>query len=129
MNHHTSSSKSSNIVEIKISPIYKKKSLMFTPNEVWFNYINDNDNQEIIPIESGRSKSGHSKKYINKINKQSKEDFLDNSQINILNDNFEERTFSKKNSLLTEENFNAIILSINELCGRIKKERKKNIRK
>jgi hypothetical protein len=56
MNHHTSSSKSSNIVEIKVSPVYKKKSLMFTPNEVSFNYINDNDNQEIIAILSGRSK-------------------------------------------------------------------------
>ena len=118
-------SKLSNITQIKVSPKYKKRELLFTPNEISLNYINDNDNQEIIPIESGRSKSGHSKKYINKINKQSKEDFLDNSQINILNDNFEERTFSKKNSLLTEENFNAIILSINELCGRIKKERKK----
>ena len=118
-------SKLSNITQIKVSPKYKKRELLFTPNEISLNYINDNDNQEIIPIESGRSKSGHSKKYINKINKQSKEDFLDNSQINILNDNFEERTFSKKNPLLTEENFNAIILSINELCGRIKKERKK----
>ena len=118
-------SKLSNITQIKVSPKYKKRELLFTPNEISLNYINDIDNQEIIPIESGRSKSGHSKKYINKINKQSKEDFLDNSQINILNDNFEERTFSKKNSLLTEENFNAIILSINELCGRIKKERKK----
>ena len=118
-------SKLSNITQIKVSPKYKKRELLFTPNEISLNYINDNDNQEIIPIESGRSKSGHSKKYINKINKQSKEDFLDNSQINTLNDNFEERTFSKKNPLLTEENFNAIILSINELCGRIKKERKK----
>ena len=118
-------SKLSNITQIKVSPKYKKRELLFTPNEISLNYINDNDNQEIIPIESGRSKSGHSKKYINKINKQSKEDFLDNSQINILNDNFEERTFTKKNPLLTEENFNAIILSINELCGRIKKERKK----
>ena len=118
-------SKLSNITQIKVSPKYKKRELLFTPNEISLNYINDIDNQEIIPIESGRSKSGHSKKYINKINKQSKEDFLDNSQINILNDNFEERTFTKKNPLLTEENFNAIILSINELCGRIKKERKK----
>ena len=118
-------SKLSNITQIKVSPKYKKRELLFTPNEISLNYINDNDNQEIIPIESGRSKSGHSKKYINKINKKSKNDFLDNSQINILNDNFEERTFTKKNPLLTEENFNAIILSINELCGRIKKERKK----
>ena len=118
-------SKLSNITQIKVSPKYKKRELLFTPNEISLNYINDIDNQEIIPIESGRSKSGHSKKYINKINKKSKNDFLDNSQINILNDNFEERTFTKKNPLLTEENFNAIILSINELCGRIKKERKK----
>ena len=61
MNHHISSSKSSNIVEIKVCPNKSKKSLMFTPNEVSFNYINDNDNQEIIAILSGRSKSGHSK--------------------------------------------------------------------
>ena len=57
-------SKLSNITQIKVSPKYKKRELLFTPNEISLNYINDNDNQEIIPIESGRSKSGHSKKYI-----------------------------------------------------------------
>jgi hypothetical protein len=67
-----STSKLSNITEIKVSPKSKKRELLFTPHELSFNYINDNDNQEIIAIESGRSKSGDSKKLINKnkINKK-----------------------------------------------------------
>ena len=121
-----STSKLSNITEIKVSPKSNIRELLFTPHELSFNYINDNDNQEIIAIESGRSKSGDSKKLINKnkINKKSKDYYLDDSQINYNNENFEERIFHKKNSPLTEENFNAIISSINELCGR-KNERKK----
>ena len=134
MNHHTSSSKSSNIVEIKVSPIYKKKSLMFTPNEVSFNYINDNDNQEIIAILSGRSKSGHAKTLVNKTKNYKLKSVKDKiGKTHSLNykkqndiDNYEkEKEKETKNSPLTEENFNAIITSINELCGRVKKERKK----
>jgi len=132
MNHHTSSSKSSNIVEIKVSPVYKKKSLMFTPNEVSFNYINDNDNQEIIAILSGRSKSGHAKTLVNKTKnyklKSVKDEIGKTHSLNYKKqndiDNYEKEK-ETKNSPLTEENFNAIITSINELCGRVKKERKK----
>ena len=132
MNHHTSSSKSSNIVEIKVSPVYKKKSLMFTPNEVSFNYINENDNQEIIAILSGRSKSGHAKTLVNKTKNYKLKSVKDKiGKTHSLNykkqndiDNYEKEK-ETKNSPLTEENFNAIITSINELCGRVKKERKK----
>ena len=133
MNHHISSSKSSNIVEIKVCPNKSKKSLMFTPNEVSFNYINDNDNQEIIAILSGRSKSGHSKTLVNKTKnyklKSVKEEIGKTHSLNFEKqkdiDNYEKEIETKKNSPLTEENFNAIITSINELYGRIKKERKK----
>ena len=133
MNLHTSSSKSSNIVEIKVSPLNKKKSLMFTPYEVSFNYINDNDNQEIIAILSGRSKSGHAKTLVNKTKNYKLKSVKDeigkthSLKVKTQNDieNYEKEIKKKKNSPLTEENFNAIITSINELCGRVKKERKK----
>ena len=120
------SSKASNITQIIVSPINIKKPLKFTPNEISYNYINENDTQEIIPLESGRSKSVlHSKTLSPKDNKCKVFKIPINNipKKHSLNNNIID--FKKKESPLTEENFNSIITSINELIGHLKKERQK----
>ena len=127
MNNQTIlSSKTSNITQIIVSPTNKKRNLQFTPNEISYKYINEYDTQEIIPLDSGRSKSViHSKTLSPKKNNNK----LLNLPIHNISKNhslkYNINDIKKKESLLTEENFNSIISSINELFCHLKKERQK----